>query len=83
MAFEVAQERTPTALGTLRVVIIDRPDSGVRIMFEIEILDQNGEYLYSKQGDLEPHLTATQITQLQTFIGGMRTKATSEVLPQA
>jgi hypothetical protein len=49
--------------------------------FEFAVVDQNGQVMNWKRGNLIPHLTAGQITQLQDFIAAMRTKAEDEILP--
>jgi tmRNA-binding protein len=48
--------------------------------FSIEVLDQTGANMTTLTGDLVPHLNASQISALQSFLNVLRAQAVSEVL---
>ena len=97
MAFNPEQPvtNTPTTLSNVTICLRDRllPDevdeygnviTTARIQdirFHIQVNDQNGHKLKNIKGDLQPHLTAAQITQLQAFLDTMVAKAIAEILP--
>ena len=83
MAFSQESNRTPTAIGTLHIVLQD-PDGvagnrGARYVIEVE--DQNGDVMRTLNGDLVPHLSQAQTDAIQNFMDAIRVKAESEVLP--
>lgn len=55
----------------------DYPES---VDFRINIYDQTGHRMAGRSGDLVPHLTAGQITALQSFMDAMWTKAETEII---
>ncbi len=83
MAFPLEPTRIPTAILDISIDLFD-PDplgeenQGVRYSVQIEF--DNGE-IAVRAGNLVPQLTPAQITQLQTFLADMRTKAAAEFLP--
>ena len=74
MPFPRARNRTPATLGAIVVKLIDAPPAPA-FTFEIVLLDAGGEQADSIRGDLEPHLTAGQVTALTNFMATIRAKA--------
>ncbi len=79
--------RTPH-IGTIKIELTRtvNPDiliNGVlqAIEYRVSIDDQFDNAMSHKSGDLIPHLTAGQITQLQAFMDSMWVKAENEILP--
>lgn len=93
MAFERVQAVNPSALGELRVTLIDAPGQGdpgnpqatgympprkeACYCIEVQMNDGSTKTL---QGDLVPHLSGAQITGLMDFMAAMRAKAEAEIL---
>ncbi len=83
MAFPLEPTRIPTAILDISIDLFD-PDplgsenQGVRYSVQIEF--DNGAVAV-RTGNLVPQLTPAQITQIQTFVADMRTKAVAEFLP--
>jgi hypothetical protein len=76
--------RTPTSIGTLRIRLIDEDgiSANMRAYYSVDVLDENGEKIDfpGTDGDLVPHLTPTQISNLVAFMQAMRDKAVAEFL---
>ena len=82
MPFPEAASKIPSAIGTLWVTLADFPGGATdEVEYRVEVLDQSGNLMEVKDGNLVPHLTAGQITALQDFMADMRTKAADEILP--
>jgi hypothetical protein len=83
MPFPTEIVRVPTAIGDMRIEIIDPTGvpSEITSVFYIEILDQNGNVIRAISGNLAPHLTPAQITGALTLLAALRAKAVDEILP--
>ncbi len=86
MTFERAQAKIPAAIGDLSIVLIDYADpepnqERQQARFEVQVKDADGEIIRIMNGDLAPHLTQQQISQLKAFMDAMRAKAEAEILP--
>lgn len=81
MPLPQAKTEIPTAIGNIRITLTDYVTITDGATYEVEVIDQNGNIMISLNGDLMPHLTSGQITQLQAFMAAMRTKAENEILP--
>jgi len=75
MAFELQNILTPTSIGRIDHFLddLDGTTPNRALQYNLEILDQFGDVMKMRSGDEVPHLTAQQITQLQTFMGARRT----------
>jgi len=72
MAFELQSILTPTSIGRIDHFLDDLEGSRA-LQYNLEVLDQFGDVMKMRSGDEVPHLTAQQITQLQTFMTSRRT----------
>lgn len=82
MAFTPEGNRVPTSIGDIVIVLRDTVNPSAQTAnYQVRVLDANGRELSGQSGDLVPHLTQTQINQLQSFMTAMRTKAVAEILP--
>lgn len=83
MTWEKEVVRTPTSIGSIFIALTDNDGEPANHIatFNIQILDQNGEYYKARTGDLQPHLTPEQTTAIINFMAEMRTKAEAELLP--
>ena len=75
MAFPGAAVRTPTSIGRIFHVLTDNPAGENTVRYVYEVLDQNGDVMERKQGDEAPHMTAGQISAVETFLSAQRSKA--------
>jgi hypothetical protein len=48
--------------------------------FDLEIYDQDGVVMARRSGDLQPHLTAGESTNLQSFMDNLRTRAETQII---
>lgn len=82
MPFEKTPNQIPTSIGKIKIVLIDDPGLDKRVLYALDILDQDGDVIQSNQssGNLVPHLTQDQINWLLQFGVDLRTKAESELL---
>lgn len=87
MAFTKPPNPVPVAIGTVTIILRDVPASGSaparqEIAYVVDVLDASGERIdyNAERGNLEPLLTANQVTQLKAFMTAMRTKAVTELL---
>lgn len=81
MAFTIG-DLTPAAIGRMVVTLVTDPilnENGA--YFKIDVLDDENQLIKRPAGNLIPHLTAQQISQLQTFMTNLRTQAETEILP--
>lgn len=62
---------TPTAIGRIDH-FLDEINTVKSLHYNLEILNQFGDVMKISSGNEAPHLTATQITQLQTFVNNRR-----------
>jgi hypothetical protein len=87
MTFTPAQPRTPTAIGSVVIILKDRPamesqPASKTVSYDVAVLDQDGRRMDVPQdtGNLAPHLTQAQINALIQFMTDMRAKAEAELL---
>jgi hypothetical protein len=93
MAFTKPQPRTPASIKNIVITLKDIPAvpaDGERaeiparqtIAYDFQVLDANGDRinLAIDSGNLEPHLTAQQVTQIKTFMTNIRAKIEAEIL---
>ena len=82
MAFEQAMVKAPVAISDIVIRLKDRVDPVPlqEATFMITVVYDDGSETMVR-GNLIPHLTAVQKTQIQAFMAEMRTKAETEVLP--
>lgn len=84
MTFETSASRTAASIGNIVVTLKDATEGASpyqAALFNVRVLDQNGRYYDDKQGSLVPHIAASTISQLQSFMADIRTQAESEILP--
>lgn len=83
MALPREAARTPTAIGDIRITLIDPDPTGSEPQaagYEFQLRYSDGS-VEMRRGDLTPHLTQQQISSLVAFMAAMRAKAVAEVLP--
>lgn len=87
MAFEKPIPRTPVSIKNIVVTLKDIPAVGEHparqtIGYEFQVMDANGDRIPLKvdSGNLEPHLSAAQLNQIQTFLTSLRAKIETELL---
>jgi hypothetical protein len=79
-----AQTRTPQTIEDISVELFDlladdgSHERGARFSVQVGMSDGSLEVL---TGDLVPHLTQQQISNLVTFMSNLRTQAEQEILP--
>jgi hypothetical protein len=82
MAFERADSKTPASLPVIEVTLRDSKE-GTEVVqeigFDVTIRYSDGS-AHRRGGNLKPHLTENQITQLSTFMTLVRTRAEAEIL---
>jgi hypothetical protein len=81
MAFTPESAKTPTTIGDIRITLYYPVDSAKSADYVIRVHDQDGNPMSIRRGDLVPHLTAGQITQIQQFLDDMRAEAEDKILP--
>lgn len=87
MSFEQEQGRMPASIGDISIVLTDyagMDEDGVPLIdtadYEVQVLQADGSMFRLVGGNLVPHLTAGQISALQTFMANIRAKAIAEIL---
>ena len=84
MAFTPEQTRIPTDVQDMEIRLISLKNGGGVVTktarFEIQVVFNNGE-IKLLSGNLIPHLTGPQVTQLNNFMDAIRTQAENEILP--
>jgi len=83
MAFERLSDVTPEAIGNITVVLEDPDPTGPgsqRARFVVVVKNSDGT-VKRLDGNLAPHLTAQQISTVQSFLTAIRNKAIGEILP--
>ena len=83
MTFGPAEDKVPTQLGEIRVVIFANPGGNPAqgIKGAVEILDDNGDFFERRTfKNLAPHLTQAQKDGLQVFMVALRAKANEQIL---
>ena len=88
MAFIVEGTDTPTSIGTIVVILKDAVDGGEdgneayqSAHFQVAVLNQNGERMETRKGNLVPHITTAQKNALMSFMASLRTQAENQILP--
>jgi len=81
MAFTAEASRVPTSIGDINLALNDWESVANTARFVIEIKDAAGAVMKVVDGDLTPHLTAGEITTVQTFLATIRARAESQILP--
>ena len=81
MAYPIEPTRTPTSIGDFYVTLADLADAPDTVRGIIEVRDQNGDVMNTWTGSLVPHLTAGQISALQSFMADLRSQAADQLLP--
>jgi len=77
MAFTSETNKVPAAIGDIEVQLTNTS----QVRFSVQVLQADGSIFSVVTGNLAPHLTAGQISGLQSFMADMRTKAVAELLP--
>jgi hypothetical protein len=84
MAFVPSQTRTPSAIGALNFQGVDNPAGEPdQLLYEIQVLDQFGDVIEVKEGNLAPHVDGTapvSVAELTAFATWLRAKAVDEIL---
>lgn len=74
--FTPEEPRVPAAIGDIAVILTDHDGSETdEVGYEVQILQSDGSMFRLATGDLVPHLTPQQITDLQSFMADMRVLA--------
>lgn len=81
MAFGKRLSVVPASIGNIVITLRNKPDATNEFTFEVVTLDASGNLVTVESGDLKPHLTAAQQTQVTAFLAAMRNKAQTEILP--
>ena len=83
MAFDRQANRTPAAIGPLRIKLDDPTGVTVEMqaLFHLSVLDQDGQVMKEIGGDLTPHLTPAQRSGLIQLMQDLRALAAAEILP--
>ena len=80
MAFTPEPPKTPASIGDISVVLTDYVGATDTVRYEVQVLQAGGSIFRVATGNLVSHLTAGQISALQSFMAAMRTLA-QELLP--
>ena len=85
MAFQQEQPIIPTAIGDFSVQLVDRaspePDQPAQTaLFEIQVLDADGNIMRLMRGNLAPHITTAQRQALMSFMSDLRVQAEQQIL---
>jgi len=75
MAFTPESPKTPTSIGDISIVLTDYVGKTDTVCYEVQVLQADGSMFGLAAGNLVPHLTAGQISALQSFMADMRTLA--------
>ncbi len=74
MAFTPEPTVTPESIGTITITLRSYTDGPPGHTFVVQIVRDDGS-IYTVTGDLEEHLTATELTGVETFMATLRVKA--------
>lgn len=87
MAFTPPDAQVPTTIPRLTIHLSDRLAEGEEPAsqtadYQLVLLDQNGRRIpFAKDtGNLVPHLTSGEITQLQDFMTTLRARAEAQII---
>ncbi len=75
MAFTLESNKVPTSIGDISISITDFLTDQDTIDFSVQIKDAEGQIFKVKSGNLAPHLSAQQISDLQAIAADVRVKA--------
>lgn len=78
MAFDLQDVLTPTSIGRIDH-FLDDLDGSQSLHFNLEVLDQFGDVMKVQSGDEVPHLTAQQVSQLQSFMTARKTALAADL----
>ena len=83
MSWDEVANKVATTIGPIFIALTDNDGTSINhiITYNVQVLDQNGDVLDLKAGDLEPHLVAGQKTAIVDFLAEIRAKAEAEFLP--
>lgn len=84
MAFEVEETRTPTRIADMSYQFFDPDPLGDEpraAEYSLQILDQNGETIRVKTGDMLPHAEPDEIQTMLTLLATWRARAEAQVIP--
>lgn len=85
MAFTREAVQTPVSVGWLQVTLYradpDKPNDTSSAGFRLVVRYDNGESR-ERSGDLWPHLTAQERTQLTAFVESLYSRAAAAILPE-
>lgn len=76
------QDVVPTAIGELRITLtIPRSGGGAdtRGEYRFEVLDEHNSLIIAREGDLAPHLTATEKQSIAAFMDTLLMRATASL----
>ena len=74
-SFPASENRIATSIGTVIHTLVDNASSPNEMRYLFQVLDQNGEVMYSRFGNEVPHLTPAQIGAIQAFLTAQRALA--------
>lgn len=82
MAFIAEQAKMAASIGDISIVLTDYLDDEVvdTVSYEVQVRQVDGSLFRLVEGDLAPHLTATQISALKALMVSVRTK-TQKLIP--
>lgn len=80
MAFTPLTNRVATSIGRIKIELVDDGQGGKTGSFHLIVMDQDGLALKAFSGDLAPHLTPQQLTNVNQFLIDLRTLAETEIL---
>lgn len=85
MAFDKAITAIPTEIADISITLTDYVAAGEEAAYQsarysVQVLYGDGE-IKVMTGNLVPHLTQAQIDGLMGFLGDLRIKADTEILP--
>lgn len=83
MAWSKEESKIPTSIGRIFIPLTDNDGVAANhiVTFNVEVLDQNGKVMEIRTGNLIPHLSSEWKATLIDFLGAMRAKANTDILP--
>lgn len=83
--FDKTPPRAVAQVGSIIVTLKDKPaqddqPAGQSLTYQIHLLGADGAPITTIQGNLEPYLSAAQLSGLQNLLTTLRTKAGAELL---
>lgn len=80
MAFTQEVSAVPTSIGGIEVRLFTGATGAGSVEYTVKIVRSDGSVVV-RSGNLVPHITANQLTQLQSFMATLRGRAEDEFLP--